>query len=313
MSSPVLVGREATHGTIATTFAAVGNFAAKPGQKNTVREEQRGTQDVHFGGTTGRRHTAWSVKDNYVYHDTFGLFLASALGAPTVTPVGGDATVNDNVFKLTDDPTSLSFKWTQAKRAIQGYQALYGVVDKLTLKFAADGDLLWSADGIAKAETEIATPTFPFTAVAPLNGWEIAAKVNGIANARLVSGQIVVTRNRKPRPLLDGTQDVGIAIGTRMVEWDFVIDFDVKTEYDAFKAGTGSALELTWTANSVTIGTSSKPTLGVKLGSTYYEEGEPDDEGDLPTLKAKGKAIYNATDASLVVATLRSLKNFATI
>ena len=313
MSTPVLVGREATHGTVATTFMTLGNFSSSPGQKNSIREEARGGQDIHFAGATGRRWNEWSVGDSYLYHDTFGLFLASAFGAPTVAPVAGDVTVNDNTFKLADDPTSLSFKWSQSRRALQGYQGLFGVVDKLTLKFSADGDLLWSASGIAKAETEIAVPTFTYTATLPFNGWEVGVKVGGVTNARLVEGSIVVSRNRKPRPLMDGTQDVGIGIGTRTVEWDIDIDFDSKAEYDRFKAGTGDSLQLTWTANSVTIGTLSHPSLDVKLGTTFYESSEVDDSKDLPTLKAKGNALYNATDASTIVAVLRALKNFATI
>ena len=313
MSSPVLVGREATHGTLASTFMTVGNFTGSIEQGNKVRNEARGGQDIHFAGTSGRRWESWKVSDSLVYHDSFGLFLAAAMGAPTVTPVGGDATVNDNVFKFTDDPTSLSFKWTQAKRALQGYQSLYGVVDKLDLKFSADGDLLYSSSGIAKAETEIATPTFTYTTTLPFNGWEVAVLVNGSSNARLVEGSIGIARNRKPRPLMDGTQDVAISIGDRSVEWDFTIDFDSKSEYDRFKAASNDSLQLTFTMNSVTIGSSSKPTLTVKLGTTFYEGAEIDDDKELPTVKAKGKALYNPSDASSLVMTLRALKNFATI
>jgi hypothetical protein len=311
MASPVLVGREATHGTLATAFSSVGNFTAKSAQKNVVREEMRGTQDVHFNGATGRKWETWSIAEGFVYDDVIGLFLASAMGAPVVAPVAGDLTVSDNEFKFADDPASLSFQWAQFRRAVQGYQSTYGVVDKLTLKFSADGDLLWSAEGIAKAETEIATPTYAFSTAKPFNGWEVVAKVGGVANTRLVDGSIVIARNRAPRPLLDGTQDVGIAIGNRTVEWDLSIDFDVKTEYDKFKAGATDSLQLTWTQNGVTIGDASHPQFGVRLGSIYYETGEIDDTALLPILKAKGKATYNGDDASLMVATLRSLTDFS--
>src|SRR5574343_420923 len=307
MSTPVLVGREATHGTIASTFATLGNFSATIEQGNRARVEARGSQDVYFSGSSGRRWETWKVSDSYVYHDTFGLFLASVIGAPTVTPVGGDATVNDNVFKFTDDPTSLSFKWSQARRALQGYQALYGVVDKLDLKFGAESDLLWSASGIAKAETEITVPTYTYTTTLPFNGWEDAVLVGGSSNARLLEGSIGINRNRKPRALMDGTQDVGIAIGERTVEWDLTIDFDNKTEYDRFKSASNDSLQLTFTMNSVVIGTTSKPTLTVKLGTTFYEGAEVDDGKDLPVVKAKGKALYNATDASTAMVTLRAL------
>ena len=138
-------------------------------------------------------------------------------------------------------------------------------------------------------------------------------KVGGSANARLVGGSIVIARNRKPRSLMDGTQDIGIGIGTRTVDWDIDIDFDTKTEYDRFKAGTNDSLELTWSTAAVTLGTTSHPSLDVKLGTTFYETGAIDDSKDLPTVSAKGTALYTSGDASSIVAVLRAMKNFATI
>jgi len=309
MSGPCLVGREATHGTIATNFFSVGNADFKLGQKNRVLEEQRSSQDIHFGVVPGRTWEEFSVKESFVYHDTVGLFLSSALGIPTVTVVD---TIFDNVFKLLDDPVSLSFKWDQPRRYLSGFQSLWGVVDKMTFKFEAEGDLLWSSSGIAKAETTITEPTDAFAATVPFNVWECVATLGGGANTRLISGSISISRNRKPRALLDNTQTVSLGIGNRMVEWDLRIDFDALTEYTKFKAATTDALTLVWTLNNVIIGSVSKPTLTLKLGTLAYEEASPDTETDLPTLVAKGKALYNVVDASSIVATLRSSRRFDT-
>jgi hypothetical protein len=264
--------------------------------------------------TPGQRVTEWEIGETGLYHDTSGFFLCSAMGLPTKTVVD---TIFDNVFKFSDDPTSLSFKWQQPRRYTQAYQALNAVVDKWSLAFAAEGDLTWSASGMAMAESEVAQITHSFTTARPLPAWAGTILLNNGAFAKLVSGSVSIERNRKPFFTINNVQSPNsMSIGARTVSFEIVVDFSAKTEYDYFKAGTtlstsNAGLSMSWIDTGVTIGTTSNPTFTFKMGSIAFESGEIDTGNDYPLVKLTGKALYNGTDASLAVATLRSSKDYA--
>lgn len=314
MATAVKVGKEATHGTVASAFTSIPcNFSSTYRQSNKVLEEDRQGQDRHFQVMKGQAYNEWEVSDSGVYHDTVGFWLCSAIGAPTKTTVD---TVFDNTFKFTDDPVSLSLNWQQPRRYTQAYQALYGVVDQFGVTFSAEGDLMYSVSGIAMAETEISTITHSWTTARPMPVWAGTVKLNNSAFAKLVSGSISISRNRKPFFVINNTQSPSaMNIGARTVEVELVIDFSAKTEYDYYKAATvlstsNNGLEIAWEDAGVTIGTVTHPKFTVKLGSLVFESGEIDTGGDLPMLKVNGKALYNSSDASLAVINVLSSKDY---
>ena len=204
MATAVKVGKEGTHGTVSSAFTSVPcNFSSTYRQSNKVLEEDRQGQDRHFQVMKGQAYNEWEVADSGVYHDTVGFWLCSAMGMPTKTTVD---TVFENVFKFADDPVSLSLQWQQPRRYTQAYQALYGVVDQFGISFSAEGDLMYSASGIAMAETEITTITHSWTTARPMPVWAGTVKLNNVAFAKLVSGSISVARNRKPFFVINNTQ-----------------------------------------------------------------------------------------------------------
>lgn len=312
MSQPVQIGRETTHGTVAGTFySAPVNFDAHPVIANTIPDEQRGVQDIHYTIIPGRKHEAWSVSDSMVYHDSIGFWLGSALGLGASTLV--EAGVYDSVFKFLDDPTSVSLKWTQPRRVVQAYQSLWCVVDRLTLSFDASGQLMVSAEGVGMAETEVGALTFTFTTTVPHTAWEGTVTLGGGAFARLVKGTVTMMRNRNPFPTINNSTDpVDFSIGNRSVEFDLTADFNSKTEYDRYKSGATTALTIVWEDADVLIGATAKPRCTVKLGTIGYTESEIDSATDFPGVALRGKAIYNAADASLAVVTIRSTRQYQT-
>lgn len=316
MSQPVMVGREATHGTVAASFASAPiNFNSKLAKANHMPEEQRGGQDVNFAIIPGVTHQEWTVEgDSLVYEDNIGFFLDSAFGLPVSTVVGGETIVWDSVFKFLDDPSSLSIKWTQPRRAVQSYQSLWAVVDKLTVTFEAGGLLKWSCNGVAMSETEVGAIAPAFSVRRPMTAWNGTVTLLGGAYTRLAKGSITISRNRKPYRTINNTADpIDFSIGNRMVEFDLTTDFNVKTTYDDFKGTTPSdALTVTWIDSGTTIGTAANPQFIAKLGTIGWESSEIDTGEDFPQLNLKGKAIYNATDASKAVFTLRSTKQYQT-
>lgn len=315
MSAPVKVGREATHGTIAASFASAPvNFSAKLNKANWMPDEQRGGQDTNFSITPGVQHEEWSIADSPIYEDNFGFFLDSALGLPVSTLVGGETTVWDSVFKLLDDPASLSFQFTQPRRSVQGYQTLFNVVDKLTISFDANGALTFNCTGIGMSESEIATPTFSFSTKRPLAVWSGVVTFLGGGFARLIKGSVTITRNRKAFRTINNTLDpVDMSIGNRMVEFALTADFNTKTAYDKFKSATPTdSLSIIWTDTGTNIGVvPSNPQLTLAMGTMGFAAGSIDDSSDFPAVELTGKAIYNITDASSIVATLRSTKQYS--
>ena len=314
MSTAVQVGKETTHGTIAGAFTSVPcNFDSKLRQQNKIWEEDRSGQDRNFSVTPGQRYQEWDVAETGFYHDTTGFFLASALGLPTKTTVD---TIFDNVFKMADDPVSLSMKWQQPRRYTQAYQVLNAVVDKFAFAFSAEGDLTWSASGMAMSESEITQITHSFTAARPLPSWAGTILLNNVAFAKVVSGSISIERNRKPFFTINNVQSpTSMSIGARTVGFEIVVDFSAKTEYDLFKAGNAQStahkgLNLSWVDTGVTIGTTSNPTLTINMGTIAFETGEIDTGSDYPLVKLTGKALYDSTDASLIMVTLRSSKDY---
>jgi hypothetical protein len=309
MGSAIRVGLEGTHGTIATTFVSVPcAWTAKLRQKNSVPAEGRMGQDVHFTVVPGLRHEEWEISESPIYHDTFGKFLAMALGTPTKTTVD---TVFSNVFKLQDDPKSATIEWTQPHRSTQPFQVLWAAVDELAINFDVAGDLTFEASGVSMPESNIAAPAYAFSTSRAFSGWACTVTKGGSAFAKLVKGKITVKRNRKPFHTMTNSQDPSkMTIGDRTVDFDLVFDFDDTVEYAQWKAATVDALQLVFADEGVIIGTVTHPTLTVKMGSCAYVEDEIDDGSDLPSLKAKGVALYNVADASKIVANLISTKDY---
>lgn len=317
MATAVKVGREASaHGTLAASLTSVPcNFSAKLNQMNKVLEEDRQGQDRHFQMVKGQAVEEWEVAESGIYHDTIGFWLMSAFALPTKTTVD---TIFDNTFLFADDPPSLSLQWQQPRRYTQAFQSLWSVVDKMTISYNAEGELTYSASGIAMPETEITTITHSWSTARPMPVWGATVLLNNVALTKLVSGSFTITRNRKPFWVLSSTQAPGsMNIGARTVEFDMTIDFSTKTEYDLFKTAAivktaDKGLEIKWADTGVTIGTTSNPEFTVHLGSIAPETGEIDTGGDLPLVKLTGKAVYNSTDTSTAKIVVRSSKDYTT-
>lgn len=312
MGTAVQVGVEkVAHGTVAAAFVSVPcDFAAVLNQANKVLDEDRQGQDRHFAMQKGASYQEFEVGESGIYHDSIGYWLRAAMGTPVSTVVD---TINDNVFKFTDDPNSLSLKWQQPRRYTQAYQSVYAVVDEMEFAFAADGDLTYTLKGIGQAETEVAQITHSFTDTVPMPAWAGTVTLGGGANTRLVSGKVTLARNRKPFFTIANTQAPSkFSAGARTVEFELTLDFDTKGEYDDFKAATLDSLLITWVDTDTTIGTTSNPEFEIGLGTIAYEAGEIDTGADYPLVTLSGKALYDATDASLAVIRVQSDVDYET-
>jgi hypothetical protein len=131
----------------------------------------------------------------------------------------------------------------------------------------------------------------------------------------LRKGTITITRNRKALFTVNNVATPNaFTIGSRMVEFDLTCDFATVGEFDKYRNATTDALTIKWSHPTETIGTSPvPPTIQVKLGTVFTEDAQIDTSADLPEISIKGKALYNATDASLAVVTLENLVDHTTV
>jgi hypothetical protein len=310
--SAIRVGKEvlATHGTVsAGTFVTIAcSFRARQTQKNTVPSEGRMGQDVHFSVIPGLQGEEFEIADSPIYHDTIGMILGSAIGPPSKVVVD---TIFDNTFAFANDPNSLSIQWDQPHRSTSPFQILYAVVDELTVDFDANAELTFKASGVAMPETVISAPSYSFSTARPFSAWGCAVTKGGSGNTRLLKGSIKIKRNRKPFHAFNNTQaPTKMTIGDRSVEFDLTLDFDAVTEYTQWKNATTDILILKFEDAGVVIGGASKPALTLTMSKCAYQEAEIDDGGELPSIKIKGKALYNATDVGPMAVVLRSSKDF---
>lgn len=312
MGSAIRIGLESVHGTIATTFKSVPcAFKGKLNQANKIPAEGRMGQDVQFAVIAGVQDESFDISESPVYHDTFGIFLAMALGAPTKAVID---TIFDNTFKLADDPKSATVQWDQPHRSTSPFQTLYNVIDQLVISFDVNGDLTYSASGASMPETVISVPAYAFSTARPFAGWACAVTKAGAEFANLIKGKITIKRNRKPFHAFNNTQaPTKMTIGDRLVTFDLEIDFASTAEYAQWKNATTDALVLKFEDAGATIGTTSKPALTLTMSSCAYTEAEIDADTELPEIKIKGGALYNVADASALVAILRSSIDYTTL
>lgn len=305
----LLIGREATHGVVASSFTAVpATWRAIAVPEHYVPEEDRQGQDTDYtlfaGPSTERMRASGAI-----YHDSCGLWLASALGLPTKTIV--ESGVYDNTFKLANDPPSLSARWRQPREPVQAYQVLNGNVTEMALSFEANDDLEYAVSLVAYPETEIATPGFTYSAVRPLAVWQGTVLLGGAACSTLLAGRVTIKRTRRPWWSVNATGGPSTILAERR-EVGFTLDMRLasKAEWDYVKAATTRSLQITWEDAGVTIGATSHPRLIVKLGTTAYETGDLDMSGNYPRLRVEGKALYTSGDASSIVVTVRSTVDY---
>ncbi|CAB4150526.1 hypothetical protein UFOVP570_47 [uncultured Caudovirales phage] len=316
MSIGVLVGRQTAVGTAAATLNTVAaDFSSKLVKANVAVEEVRNGQDIHFAKREGVSYEEWTVGDSAVYHDTVGYWLSSAMGTPTNTAAGSAFT---SVFKFTDAPNALTLKTTQPRRATEAYQIKDAVVDKMGFTFEAEGTLTYNVNGFGLTRATTGAPTFTNSTINPFVAWKGQVAFNGSAlgsYAKLKKGSINITRNRKPLFTVNNSVDPNtFSTGSRMVEFDLTCDFASVGEYDKYRTAATDSLEILFTlTDGTTIGTpAASPTLRLKIGTAFIEDAEIDTGSDLPEITVKGKALYNATDASLAVVTLYTATNFVT-
>lgn len=306
------------HGTLAAALIDFpAYFDAEFDQQQYVPKENRLSQDEAFQAVPSWQHNKWDMSGD-VYEDTFGYILGAAFGTATSTLVGGETAVWDSAFPPADDPHSLSLQWQQTVDPFQALQALWAVLDELTLEFGNAQELKWTAKGIAMPETAIALLSAPtLTARRPLVNWQGLVTTVGGVFASLVHAKITWKRNRKPFFVINNTQaPKRMMKGMRIGSVEITVDPDTAgaARYTAFKGGTKETFNVVFNDAGTTLGTAATPKLTIDIPNFLYKAGKIEIGGDTPLVKLTAdKTLYDITAGYQIKPTLRSAKNWSTL
>ncbi|GHO55526.1 phage tail tube protein [Ktedonobacter robiniae] len=262
------VGVESTPGTalVAPTVYHPAKSIMKGTKKREQLKEERGNRDGVYGIVDTIREGAIDPKGPF-YADTSPYFMLGAWGA--VTSTQPDATnlpnVHKHTFALADQPKTLTlFKNYDA--AV--YVGAYAVVEKWTLKFAADGKVLENDVALkhlypVKYAGAQLTPTF--SPVQPFAGYAPQITLGGVSTLDIDDVMIEFDQKCTLWYPAGGSADfAAVYFGERTVKVDFTARFDTDALYNHFFNGSR-------TDDSFTIDVKG-PSLGVDGANTYYQE-----------------------------------------
>lgn len=316
----VRVGHElVAHGTLAAAMVDFpAAFNAKLDQVQYVPKENRLQQDEAYQALPSWQHEQWDMSGD-IYQDTFGYILMAALGVPTSAVVAGETVVWDSTFNPALDPPSLSLQWEQTIDYVQAFQALYGVLDELEVKFGNNEELTWTAKGFALPETNLAggqyTPVV--TTTKPNVNWQGQVTLGGGAFGSLVSCTLKWKRNRAPFYVINNTQaPKRMRKGMRGGSVEIVVDPDTAgyARYTAFGAATKEALTVLFEDAGTTIGTAAHPRFQFNTPNLVWKTGEIDVGSDTPLVKLTAdKLLYDVTSGFSLSMLLRSTKQWSTL
>ncbi len=293
-------------------------FNAKLDQVQYVPKESRLQQDEAYQAVASWQHEQWDMSGD-IYHDTFGYILLAAFGVPTSVLVGTETAVWDSTFTPQNDPASLSLQWEQTIDYVNAFQALYGVLDELEVKFGNTEELKWTAKGFALPETNLLggqyTPTV--TATKPNVNWQGQVTLGGASFGSLVSCTLKWKRNRAPFFVINNAQTPKrMRKGMRGGSVEIVVDPDTAgfARYSAFTSASKEALTVLFEDAGATIGTASHPRFQFEAANIVWKTGEIDVGSDTPLVKLSAdQVLYDVTAGYSLSALLRSSKDWATL
>lgn len=287
---------ETTEGTPVspTGFLPIRTYKPQDVPKYVPDTGTRGQPVDIYGEYLGVKSSTYTW-DGDAFPTSFGNLLGAILGQDTVT---GTAAPYTHTFSTLAIPPS----YTIADQYVAGYREWPGCrLEKLSIKYSAEAGVTYSADWLGwPSVAETAPTTWTYATEPFLLGWEAALSLAGAADANLVSFQLDLNRKGSKALFSAANSQTPFTAFVGPLEATLTLDFYMlgDTEYDyalveqvqpvivtVTQPNTGDILTLSAHAVQFT-----KPTI---TRSNAYVE-----------VSLDGTAVYNATDASVVSATL---------
>jgi len=263
--------KEATPGTaiITPTKFIPTKTVFKGGKKREYLNEERGDRNANYGVVDSVRQSSIEMKGPY-YNDVSPILLWAGMGLPSSAQVDATnaPTVYKHTFQLQDVPPSYTIN--RSLDAVT-YYIPYGVLEKWSLHFVADGKLL-ELDGnwlglFAQPNTSPPTPTY--STLLPFAGYAPTIKlVDGAVSQDISDLQIEFDQKITLWYPANGTQDfITVYYGERMMKVDFTARFDNANIYNRWRNNVLDSL--TFDVQGLKIGKEFVVTLGSPSSGTF--------------------------------------------
>jgi hypothetical protein len=233
--------------------------------------------------------------DFLAYPETLGYFLKAILGQDTVTGVAAPYTHTFKVVNTLGTSMTLQNFDGNDERQYAG-----SVIEEIQLKFDAETAITVTTKFMTQLG-KVVTQTEPtFNVSNPFMGYTLAAKLNGVANANVVGGEITIKRETKLLFMAANTKDPSKFSHAR-IEIDGKLTFDIEdaTEYTLFTAGTQVPIDLNFTLDA-------NHSLDVSFGNVDISKATKDETQEFVRVDLSFKSLFNATDAGNTTIVLKN-------
>lgn len=206
--------------------------------KMVYLDEERGTRDGNYGRVSTVQQGGGSISGPW-YNDTSPYFLIGFMGQDTATQPNSvsDPTVWLHTLALTDNVPTLDC-WKSYDAAT--YLFVYSVVEKVTIKFTADGKLL-EADfsTVSQYGTKDTSPPTPtFSGLLPFAGYTPAIQLDTVANGDIEEMTLTFQQKTTMFYTANGSRQFSkIYLGERTAKLEGTVRFDTDTFYNYFLTG----------------------------------------------------------------------------
>ncbi len=287
---------EATLGTpvAPTGFIPLRSFKPQDNPKFVQDTGYRGQAVDLFGEYLGVVSGQYDIEGD-AYPSSFGNILAMMFGQDTVS---GSASPYTHKFIPIATPPS----FTLGDYYVAGYRQWPGnKASKLSIKFTPDAGLTYSATLLGFPS---ATATAPVSQTFGTNpyflGWEASLSIGGTANTKLNS--FTLNLERKGAKALfsaaNSQNPFDIFVGPLSADWDLSFYMEDDTEYTLALAQATKAVSVTLTQPGTNYA------LTFTSSAVQFTKPAIDRSKEYVGMKLTGSAVYNATDGSVITASL---------
>lgn len=251
--SYVGIAKEVTKGTVVapTDYLLVGSDSLKPVDIIDPLYDKglRGSLVQNYNYIPGRTRSTFDFSSD-AFADGIGYSLTGLLGACATTGASAPYTHTislKNSLAAAADAQPLSYTLTDfyaaAVRSYPGCQ-----FTDFSLKFSADGLLMYDAKATGWASSTVSAPTPTFSTVLPTPVWTGTVSIAGSTVSNAMSGNIDIKRPVTPVYGISNTQNpYAVFVGALDVTGKIKFAMEADTELTRFLTNTQPAIVLNWT------------------------------------------------------------------
>lgn len=291
----------------------------------TIDDETKNVKDENVYGLiekgVGQENTVEMSKatlDGDITDTGFGLLLKAALGAETSTQVSGDTTVYDHKYTVAENaqhPTLTLSVVEPNSNGGSGYGYALAAIDSLNMTFDIEKYCTYKATFMGNLGAILANTT-SYTIenrFRPQDGTvKIASALSGLAGASAIlikKATVDIKKNVVADVVIGNINPVDNLNQEFECSGTFEMFYSARTYIDTYLVGdVAFAMSLTFVNSNVTVGSTSHPTLTIRLAKVKLESvARKVDAKGIVSQTMKFTAFYSVPDTEMLDISLRNL------